>query len=1842
VNNLREYICTNRECHFKCNFPLPQCPLCAGALAPVEQREQHWLIALAEDESCWHVSAFDDLPSVIAHEYRRLRELCMAEEPYGLLLKIKDLIETILKYQVLSICAWAKENNVPGFREQVAVEITTESLSLGAWKTMGDIIRRFFSKSDTMLPAPMARALEVLLTEYQKKNFIMWRNEKIGHGAMGFSDDEAFRTDIREKVNQLRQLLVMMGDELTEQMLYLGDRPLAGWQNARELEPEEGQLSIRCGRNGICFDVTPYIVLRKGNVFFFDNQKRIVISQMQCYPNGKRINERNAYFGALRRQLEQRGVGKKTQADGAFMLEMEENYLQRLALTETFIEPVHITQWLKDCLNQADKGVFLLQMCRGTGKSTYTEMISTLNRNPLMLADDLEVRTFHFQRSQLLNTDAFEQRVERQWAQSFDVNGWANPPRMADFRQRENLSPAEALARFLERAREFYHLRQAKERILFVLDGLDEITSQALWEYIPSADMLTQGVYILLTSRDPAQEADAPAGLQERVASLQISEAYTAALRSDKSIDFLYACLQRNGVKGLQTAECEAVFRLADFRVLYLGMLCKLLRDGVPVHMLPDADVIISRYLEILTRHYGERNALLLREILAFLCTWGACEPVSLREIALALGDGEITLEMLGVMNDILPLLNVTRGYAVDGVRYMGRNRYALINETLTEAVRTSLGETRELVLRCVTDMIQTLLHEEHKPCTLTTESEAESDIQLLLLAHMRECMDLTEIAMEEVVNDQAVWQQGCRWLRSRKKLHRLTKPRMVKAVQWVEACQRCLDAQGVKIQEEERVWRYATVAETYWKQGCYQDAIRLFRKAVHLFEKWDEERKVANQDSLCLCYRLLTQALKGYGDEKMAKEACDKLMAFEMDLEGKGRLWDGNRRQLVKDYCDLAQIHNNPHYLAKAVDLFGRQRSEGLYTTEQQHIFLISITYAFMTLGQYERSARFCLEAIEWMEKHPHEDSWGNVELTYYLMARLMDKTKRFSEVAEYARKAIAIMEEKDREDRLMNRMLLAQAYTVLARGLVMTKPENAKYEEYPEEIKYEDLFIRARERKPGDLEFRWLTKDKAHNAKVYCAAENATPADSDKMIWVERMKAQDLFEEELGCYRKAIAIQEQMAQSGKPEDRQLLLGSFLAAAGFLRLRGSLHEALEYYDKSIYLMEEEGYRYRRDEKRNKLYETLKLRELTKNRLEAGAFERIAKQKRELRIVKEEQRPQHANHLALARKYSKLASSLFDMKDYKQALYYYTGAACEYQTADAEGMLKNRDNLAIVYGNVAHSHKQLKHHKEAIKYYRRALEIKKELRAAGQLKDDFSMAPYYHALGELLLDESSIFSKGQLSEAIDLLEKAKDIRQKMRNAGQLKNRNTLVASYQKLAEAYDLAEVYLSAAEKYQQALQLMEEMKLDGKAVNRFDMIASCKGIAKAMHFVGNEEAHVRYRELALQIREELCREGSKSAEALLANEYKELARIYDDGKQYRKAADCYRKAIEVYEQRQKEGKYVNPDDLGWEYAFLINALEKLQDYPQMIAACRQAIIHQEKKALTGRDDETYRLGALHRKLGRALTFTGAFDEALASYQVIADRLRDSDKDLQELADIYRELAEIHEAMNEPEKSIDDRRQMILCREKQQIKDDRWRKTLLADYRDMLCVLERTDADAEWIRIFREKAETMKRLIEAKRINRCEPGAGGSERLHGISFSVIPDVVYAADAAWFAWWIKGSAKDDYKLFLPYLDPAKKKLYIVMKATLNSDAKYKWCGCGTAALTAEFDQTAPVEVRFEKEKITKGEEQEIQLQIPLETLKTDRPASICVKLALLCGEDDRMEETLRMDFDITW
>ena len=653
-------------------------------------KSEEWLKKIASDDSLWSDETMDEWPSVIAYEYRLLRSLCKREKAYGVLFCLKDNFESFLKLEVLLSFAWADQNCDEEFKRRTICQITSPNLTFGAWMNLAKMLLEEIEKNGYQLPDELP--LREVVSIYNKLNIVNWRNRKVAHGAMELDEDVDFREEIIKKIGELAQLYKAFDECLRNQQLYAGTAWLMGPDMARGLDTT-GRIGCMLQKSGIRFSVDPYILIcevKENGVFFFDNQRTKTQSDFQTYAGGKGIRLQVPYFEQYRKVWSEGPLRLEAEPDDPYLTEAESRELDMLQMSRGFVEPKHLTGWLKDCIEKNEKGIFWLQMERGTGKSIFSEKINRLYKDALVIEEDLDVRTYHFSRSQSAGKYDIYSRIEWLWANDFNSSySWQQTAGINDY-ERLDYTPAEAFSWFLDGVREYTEKSRGPRRILMVLDGLDEITEKAVWEMLPDSELLQDGVYLLLTSRRMETEEGLPRELNQLEEKLKVTERLVIERGNAENTDFLEEYVKNTTLgKGAKTP-MEDLLEKSDYRVLYLGMLCRLCEQGMDIRHISDTGKIVEAYLDMLGQYYEEKEGLRIREVLAVLATLGEYEPLSLKDVAGLTAEGRLTLQLMGMMRDLTPMLKCERSSK--------GNLYKVANPGLAEELRKQLEEEEEIV----------------------------------------------------------------------------------------------------------------------------------------------------------------------------------------------------------------------------------------------------------------------------------------------------------------------------------------------------------------------------------------------------------------------------------------------------------------------------------------------------------------------------------------------------------------------------------------------------------------------------------------------------------------------------------------------------------------------------------------------------------------------------------------------------------------------------------------------------------------------------------------------------------------------------------------------------------------------------------------------------------------------------------------------------------------------------------------------------------------------------------------------------------------------------------------
>ncbi|KHD05057.1 hypothetical protein PN36_15130 [Candidatus Thiomargarita nelsonii] len=336
-------------------------------------------------------------PAPIAHEYHRLREVLGDEQLIvSAVWQLKDVAEVLLKFPAIVMAQWVftEQRDMPLFKT-VQQDLLSQ-LSMGDWLDLaGNTLAKPLCQSPIANVGSLFRSSPKKVTGLYDllKKLIKWRNDKLGHGALGLEIDEDFKKDLADYVNQLNQQLAHYQDIWDGMLLQdANGQNLQGWQTIRQRHElqvpgahveQNVALQLNLGEKTLL--LSPWLTLKrctvcqKQDVFFFDSRRQ----------TGKKKDRYEIYFldylaahkmsrpGHLEPQLAL-PIAPKTSSEisegylgGDYGAASLDNLLQEKSLEAEYLSPTYLREPLKAFIESHEQGVYWLRAPAHIGKSIF-------------------------------------------------------------------------------------------------------------------------------------------------------------------------------------------------------------------------------------------------------------------------------------------------------------------------------------------------------------------------------------------------------------------------------------------------------------------------------------------------------------------------------------------------------------------------------------------------------------------------------------------------------------------------------------------------------------------------------------------------------------------------------------------------------------------------------------------------------------------------------------------------------------------------------------------------------------------------------------------------------------------------------------------------------------------------------------------------------------------------------------------------------------------------------------------------------------------------------------------------------------------------------------------------------------------------------------------------------------------------------------------------------------------------------------------------------------------------------------------------------------------------------
>lgn len=682
----------------------------------------------------------EKFPVFIGHEYKRFYELINSGHVTGAWAELRDVIEVIIKVPAIIILAFLIDSpmEMEGREDKRILQcITGKKMSLGDWVSILSLMRKSTLVEDNI---PTLKELAEYAYNFAREyDVVTWRNEMLGHGALPFEYEDGFKSSFFRLSKGI--------DECLEQSLNCYGK-ITFQISGKDVE----DFSIRATVDRKEINLNNSILEEN----FFCDGMDINSSKVKCinYIRGigkliysRKYIELHEYFNTqsvhskMKRNVEQQN----------WTLEGE-LLLQQLNQSVDYEDNPILMDWLTEELKQEEKGLFMLCMDRGMGKTAFVSSINSL------LTDNEEdfcvTRVYYCSSLQYRSTEDFLTQMNSLFRMNYDVNKTIIAHATANLRMEDSRQDvADFLGIVLERIRRESY--DETKKLLFIIDGIDEICmasrGKSIFDFIPEKSQLSEGIYILLTCRnEDSQElnpytkkkiVDLQKKNQCKIKSFSVSDEsfkkrYSKVLKKylRKQIGKAFNELEKEWILDL----CEkSEYRFIDFKIKTLLLKDKLLR-GEKIEEILDSTRGVDDFFSHIQKLCGEKLYHNIGRILVIIAT--AYRPLSLKEISFldTVIIDEISMEMLFILKSLDSLL-VTRRLKRDGKN--NETVITIANEYYREEILKRFGhELRE----CVKEWYEQILTDEK--VFQTTERINTYDIpRIYLYAHIYQYIMETE-----------------------------------------------------------------------------------------------------------------------------------------------------------------------------------------------------------------------------------------------------------------------------------------------------------------------------------------------------------------------------------------------------------------------------------------------------------------------------------------------------------------------------------------------------------------------------------------------------------------------------------------------------------------------------------------------------------------------------------------------------------------------------------------------------------------------------------------------------------------------------------------------------------------------------------------------------------------------------------------------------------------------------------------------------------------------------------------------------------------------------------------
>jgi tetratricopeptide (TPR) repeat protein len=573
----------------------------------------------------WNANNVIRLPQIILGEYKRLFELLQNKNVFGLFLQIKDTYEIFVKIPALIAATIEIKNGVSEKNGNWLFKFFEKDLALGDWVTI------CYTYTNIVSNEYLKRVLEKTKKLIDSSDIVKWRNDWVGHGALAQEKNEEFVDSLKEKIDFIFQFVKECVIDLEKMNLIL-DKDEWKFVNGTE------SISLH-----------PWIITKNNRTYLFDsyrsNKEKFVYLD---YENGGKneccIDELKRLVESLCMQNTVRKFCNKFDDD--LILTSEDMVIKELKKTQRYIRPEYLCQQIIEFTN-LPKGIMLLQMGEGFGKTSLATALDNNGLNRIKITDCM-ARAYYINDTYASNVDYFISNMYDLFRIDRDgkVLYRGNLPLLS----RDDMNSSTKLCELLS----FYREKGKDSKLLFILDGIDEIVTDgdfSISNFIPEESEIPDGVYILCTCRNDWELGCAPE-VYRKIHQLNFTKKINYNVQSEEYLNILNKYIKRE-IPTTTQDDRQALMKLAKFKFDEVDKICK--RVGEKGSCNVNELDMVQWDIKYLERMFGEK---FFNQIILFLSNMYIInEPLTVNELSvLSYGRNVVfqDLYLLWYMQDLI------------------------------------------------------------------------------------------------------------------------------------------------------------------------------------------------------------------------------------------------------------------------------------------------------------------------------------------------------------------------------------------------------------------------------------------------------------------------------------------------------------------------------------------------------------------------------------------------------------------------------------------------------------------------------------------------------------------------------------------------------------------------------------------------------------------------------------------------------------------------------------------------------------------------------------------------------------------------------------------------------------------------------------------------------------------------------------------------------------------------------------------------------------------------------------------------------------------------------------